>query len=71
MSTQISFACKKSTDWSKEVLLMTVMTATNAHNTFFEPLTAIVAHQVVVHKQKGLPPLTTDIAYIAFYYLLC
>ena len=44
---------------------------TNAHNTFSEPLTAIVAHQVVEDKQKGLSPLTTDIAYIAFHYLLC
>ena len=44
---------------------------TNAHNTFSEPLTAIVAHQVLENKQKSLPPLTTDIAYIAFYYLLC
>ena len=44
---------------------------TNGHNTFSEPLTAIVAHQVVKDKQKGLSPLITDIAYIAFHYLLC
>ena len=44
---------------------------TNAHNTFSEPLTAIVAHQAVKDKQKGLYPLATDNAYIAFHYLLC
>ena len=44
---------------------------TNAHNTFYEPLTAIVALQVVEDKQKWLSPVTTDIAYIAFHYILC
>ena len=44
---------------------------TNAHNTFSEPLTAIVAHQAVKDKQKGLSPLATDNAYIASHYLLC
>ena len=60
----------------KEFLLMTAHTIpaeqyTNAHNTFSEPLKAILANQVVVHKEKGLPPLTTDMTYIAFHYLLC
>ena len=64
----------------KEINLMTAYTHTqthpteqhtNAHNTFSEPLTAIVAHQAVKDKQKRLSPLATDNAYIAFHYLLC